>query len=437
MNRNTMNLYNLISLAGLFLLMLLAWVFSTDRRRINPRVLIGGVAIQLLFGAFVFLVPAGSAFFLAMSRVVVRVLGTALEGARFCFGPLAIPPGETGSIGFILTFQGLATIIFFASLMNILYFLRVMPWIVQAFARVFTRLMGVSGAESLCTASNIFVGIESATTILPYIERMTRSEICTILTAGLATIASTVLGLYVLMLHNEFPQIAAHLMSASLLSAPAALVMSKLLLPETGQPETLGCDVKPHYERESNVIEAAIRGATAGGRLMLGVIVMLMAFLGLVGLANLGLNGLAALIERWSGLALDLRLEHLLAYVFTPLALIIGVPPADAFEVGRLLGMRAIMTEIPAYQELARLIAEGGLSDGRSAVLASYALCGFAHIASVAIFVGGIAALAPGQTQTLAKVAFRALAAATLACLMTAAVAGTFYGYGSLLFAMP
>ena len=170
---------------------------------------------------------------------------------------------------------------------------------------------------------------------------------------------------------------------------------------------------------------------------MLGVIVMLMAFLGLVGLANLGLNGLAALIERWSGLALDLRLEHLLAYVFTPLALIIGVPPADAFEVGRLLGMRAIMTEIPAYQELARLIAEGGLSDGRSAVLASYALCGFAHIASVAIFVGGIAALAPGQTQTLAKVAFRALAAATLACLMTAAVAGTFYGYGSLLFAMP
>jgi len=432
-----MNAYNLVSLAGLFLLMALAWLFSTNRRRVNLRVICGGVAVQLVFGAFIFLVPAGSAFFLAMSRAVVRVLDTALDGARFCFGPLAIPPGSEGSLGFILTFQGLATIIFFASLMNILYFLRIMPVIVKAFARVFTRLMGVSGAESLCAASNIFVGIESATTVLPYLERMTRSEICTILTAGLATIASTVLGLYVLLLHQTFPQIAAHLISASLLSAPAALVMSKILLPETGEPETLGRVVAPHYEREANVIEAAIRGATAGGRLMLGVIVMLMAFLGLVGLLNLGLDSLAGLVEKWTSVALNLRLENILAYIFTPLALVIGVPPADAFEVGRLLGMRAIMTEIPAYQELARLIAEGTFSDGRSAVLASYALCGFAHVASIAIFVGGIAALAPGQTETLAKVALRALAAATLACLMTAAVAGTFYGYGSLLFAMP
>jgi CNT family concentrative nucleoside transporter len=432
-----MNAYNLVSLAGLFLLMALAWLFSTNRREVNLRVICGGVAMQLVFGAFIFLVPAGSAFFLAMSRAVVRVLDTALDGARFCFGPLAIPPGSEGSLGFILTFQGLATIIFFASLMNILYFLRIMPVIVKAFARVFTRLMGVSGAESLCAASNIFVGIESATTVLPYLERMTRSEICTILTAGLATIASTVLGLYVLLLHQTFPQIAAHLISASLLSAPAALVMSKILLPETGKPETLGRGVGPHYDREENVSEAAIRGATAGGRLMLGVIVMLMAFLGLVGLLNLGLDSLAGLVEKWTSVALNLRLENILAYIFTPLALVIGVPPADAFEVGRLLGMRAIMTEIPAYQELARLIAEGTFSDGRSAVLASYALCGFAHVASIAIFVGGIAALAPGQTETLAKVALRALAAATLACLMTAAVAGTFYGYGSLLFAMP
>jgi CNT family concentrative nucleoside transporter len=432
-----MNRYNLVSLAGLFILMGLAWSFSSHRRRICPRVVVGGVVIQLVFGAFIFLVPAGSQFFLFMSRVVVKVLGVALEGARFCFGPLAIPPGEPGSLGFILAFQGLAAIIFFASLMEILYFVRVMPFVVKLFARVFTRLMGTSGAESLCAASNIFVGIESATTVLPYLGTMTRSEICAVLTAGMATIASTVLGLYVLLLHQAFPAIAAHLMSASLLSAPAALVMSKLLLPETEQPETLGRVVEPHYERESNVIEAAIRGATAGGKLMLGVLVMLMAFLGLVALVNLGLDGVSGLLHRWTGAMVSLRLEHLLAYAFTPLALVIGVPPADAFEVGKLLGMRAIMTEVPAYQELARLIREGLLHDGRSAVLASYALCGFSHIASVAIFVGGVAALAPNQTRTLSQTALRALAAATLACLMTAAVAGTFYGHGALLFNLP
>ncbi|MBU1909742.1 MAG: nucleoside transporter [Verrucomicrobia bacterium] len=432
-----MNGYNLVSLAGLFVLMGLAWLFSAHRRRICPRVVVGGVLIQLLFGVFIFLVPAGSQFFLFMSRVVVKVLGAAMEGARFCFGPLAIPPGEPGSLGFILAFQGLAAIIFFASLMEILYFVRVMPFIVKLFARVFTRLLGTSGAESLCAASNIFVGIESATTVLPYLGTMTRSEICTVLAAGMATIASTVLGLYVLLLHQAFPAIAAHLMSASLLSAPAALVMSKLLLPETENPETLGRVVEPHHERESNVIEAAIRGATAGGKLMLGVLVMLMAFLGLVALANLGLDGVSGLLHRWTGATVSLRLENLLAYVFTPLALVIGVPPADAFEVGRLLGMRAIMTEVPAYQELARLIREGLLHDGRSAVLASYALCGFSHIASVAIFVGGVSALAPNQTRTLAQTALRALAAATLACLMTAAVAGTFYGRGALLFNLP
>lgn len=430
-----MNRYNLVSLAGVFLLMFVAWAVSADRRRVNVRLLVWGVLLQAIFGAFVFLVPLGTRVFLFLSGLVVRVLDVAMEGGRFCFGPLAIPPGKEGSIGFILVFQGLPAIVFFAALMEMLYFVGIMPFIVRQFARLFTRLMKLSGAESLCAASNIFVGIESATTVLPYLERMTRSEICTILTAGLATIASSVLGLYVLLIRDTFPQIAGHLISASLLSAPAALVMSKLLLPELGQPDTLGRVVAPHYERETNIIEAAIRGATAGGKLVMGVIVMLIAFLGLVALANLALGGLASQLHQWIGLSWNLRLENLLAYLFYPFALIIGVPPADAFEVARLLGIRAIMTEIPAYQELGRLIADGAFADGRSAVLASYALCGFAHIPSVAIFVGGIAALAPGQTRTLSQVALRALAAATLACLMTAAVAGVFYGRGSLLFA--
>lgn len=431
-----MDIYNLVSFAGLFALIAVAWLLSERRNVFNLRVVVWGTVMQLVFGAFVFLVPAGSRIFLLLSDVVVKMLAAAVEGARFCFGPLASPPGQPDSIGFILATQGLTTIIFFAALMQILYFLRVMPFIIKLFARFFTRTMNVSGAESLCTASNIFVGIESATTVLPYLKTMTRSEICTVLTSGLATIASSVLGLYVLLLHGHFPQIAGHLISASLLSAPAALVMSKLLLPETEQPDTLGRVVEPHYTHEGNVIEAAINGATAGGKLMMGVIVMLMAFVSLVALVNMGLDGIAGLLREWKGIDVSLRLEHLLAYVFYPFALLIGVPPEDAMEVAKLLGLRSIMTEIPAYQQLDQLIASGALQHGRSAVLASYALCGFAHIPSIAIFVGGIAALAPNQTQTLSRVAFRALVAATLACLMTAAIAGVFYGKGILLLNM-
>lgn len=430
-----MTRYNLVSLLGLVVLMIVAWALSTNRRCVNWRAVIWGVLLQLLFGAFVFLVPIGSKLFLRISDAVVRVLDVATHGGRFCFGPLAIPPGEPSSFGFILAFQALPTIIFFAALMEILYYLGVMPFIIRQFARLFTRLMRVSGAEALCTASNIFVGIESATTVLPYLKRMTRSEICTILTAGLATIASSVLGAYVMLLRNTFPAIAGHLVSASLLSAPAALLVSKLLVPETEQPDTLGRVVEAYYERENSLIEAAIRGATAGGRLVLGIITMLIAFLGLVSLLNLILSGISRVFLSITGFSLNLQIENLLAYVFYPFALVIGVPPADAFEVARLLGMRAILTEVPAYQELSRLISEHVLQYGRSAVLAAYALCGFSHVAAVAIFVGGIAALAPEQTRTLASVALRALVAATLACLMTAAIAGLFYGRGALLFA--
>lgn len=429
-----MDAYNLVSLAGIFVLVFAAWALSARRSVFNVKVVLWGVASQLVFGALVFLVPACTRALLFLSNLVVKLLGAATKGAEFCFGPLAIPPGEPGHMGFILVTQGLSTIIFFASLMSVLYFVGLVPMIIKLFARFFTRTMKVSGAESLCVASNIFVGIESATTILPYLNGMTRSEICTVLTAGFATIASSVLGAYVIMLHGTFPHIAGHLISASILSAPAALVMSKLLLPETEQPETLGRVVDPHYEKPSNVIEAAINGATAGGKLMLGVIVMLMALLGLVALLNMGLGGVERVAAWLTGVRPNLQLENLLAYVFYPFTLVVGVPPADAFEVAKLLGTRAIATEIPAYLQLNQLIADGALHHGRSAVLASYALCGFAHVASVAIFVGGISALAPRQTQTLAAVALRALAAATLACLMTAAVAGTFYGHGALLF---
>ncbi len=427
-----MDRYNLISFGSLFVLIFIGWLLSNNRRVFNWRAVAWGLALQLLFGAFIFFVPAGAQVFLWLNDALTKVLDASQAGIKFCFGPLASPPGQPGSIGFILALQALPTIVFFATLMDVLYYLKVMEYVVMGFTRLFSKLMRISGAESLSTASNIFVGIEASVVVRPYLATMTRSELGLVLTSGFATVASSTLGLYVMLLHQTFPTIAGHLMSASLLGAPAAIVMSKLLLPETEQPETLGKIVAPHYERPSSLIEAAINGANAGGRLVMGIIVLLLAFLGLMELLNLGLDGVAVLVEKFCHVHCNLRLENLLAYVFYPLALLIGVPPADAWEVGRLLGMRLVLTEIPAYQELARLMATGGLHYGRSAVLASYALCGFAHVASVAIFVGGTAALAPNQTKNLAAVAFRALLAATLACLMIAAIAGTFYGHGAL-----
>lgn len=429
-----MDLYNVVSFAGIFILLAIAWLLSADRKHIQSRTIVAGVFVQFLFGAVVFLIPFGSRLFLFMSKVVVKVLDASREGIAFCFGPLAVPPGEPGSLGFILAIQGLATIVFFAALMELLYYFRVLPFLLKWFSRFFTWLMRISGAESLCATSNVFVGIESATTIRPYLGGMTRSELCTIFTAFMATIASSVLGLYVLLLRSSFPHIAGHLISASLLSAPAAIVMSKMLLPETGKPETLGLTVEPHYNRERNPLEAVIFGASAGGKLVFGVIVLLLALVGLVALLNGILGSMSSGIEHLTGLSVSLRLENLLSYLFAPFALIIGVPPSDVLEVARLLGERAILTEIPAYQHLAELITDGQLEHGRSAILASYALCGFTHIASIAIFIGGVSALAPKQTRTLSEIAWRAFVAATLTCLMTACVAGTFYGGGSVLF---
>ena len=431
-------MYNLVSFAGIFILMAFAWLLSSNRKVVNWSLIIWGLAIQLLFAVFIFWVPAGSNFFLFLNDAVVNVLSVANEGAKFLFGVLAVPPGATGpngeqSLGWIFVFQALPTIIFFSSLMSILYYIGIMPRLIKIFSRAFTKLMKISGAESLCTSSNIFVGIEAMTTIRPYIERMTRSELCTILTAGMATIASTVLALYVYFLQNEFPMIAGHLISATILSAPAAVIMSKLIMPETETPETLGMDVDPYYEQESSVIEATINGANAGMKLALGIVALLIAFLGLVALFDLVLAWFGGYVNSAAGIDMEWSLTSLLGYIFYPFTLIIGVPLADAFEISKLIGERSVLTETKSYIDLAALMRAGTLTDPRSAFLATYALCGFAHVASLAIFVGGTAALAPKRIKDLSAVGPRALLAATLACLMTAAIAGTFYSGGSIL----
>jgi CNT family concentrative nucleoside transporter len=310
--------------------------------------------------------------------------------------------------------------------MALLYHVGLMQLMIRAFARVFTYLMRISGAESLAASSNIFVGIESALAVRPFLERMTRSELCTILTAGMATVASTVLGLYTLLLQQTFPNIAGHLVSASVLSAPAAVVMSKVLLPEEGTPETLGRHVSPHHERASNWIEAAVEGAMAGVKLVVGVAALLLAFLGLVALVDLIVGGVGGRINGWTGWSVDWSLPGLLGYAFYPLAWILGIAAADVGTCARLIGERTIVTEIPAYQELAVLLSENALKDPRSAVITAYALCGFAHVPSLAIFVGGISALVPSRRKDLAALGPRALLAAILATLMTGAVAGVF-----------
>lgn len=434
-----MSVYNLVSFLGLFVLAATAWLFSTDRKVVNWRVLGWGVGLQLFVAFFIFVVPAGTRVFLWVNTAVAALLDTATAGTKFVFGRLALPPGTVGeagetSLGYFLAFQGLPTIIFFAALLGALYYLGIMPFFVRLFARVFTKLMRISGAEALSVSANIFVGVESALVVRPHLKDMTRSELCTIITAGMGTIASTVLALYVMTLQRRIPTIAGHLVSASFISAPACIVMAKLLLPETEKPLTLGIDVKPHYDREDNLIMAVINGAGEGLKLLGGIITLLIAFLGLLALVNLGLGWAGGLANGLFGWHVKWSLEAVLGYVFYPFTLAMGVPPSDATAVAKILGERTILTEVFSYKHLADLMAAGSIRDPRSAIIASYALCGFAHVASLAIFVGGTSALVPTRVRDISRLGFRALLAATLACLMTGAVAGTFYTGASVLF---
>ncbi len=434
-----MDIYNLISFCGIFLLAGFAWLLSTDRRRVNWRLLGWGVGIQLVFAAFIFLFPAGTSLFLVANDAIVKVLDAATAGSHFLFGRLAIPPGATGgggetSLGFILAFQAFPTIVFFSALMAILYYYGIMQRVIRVFARFFSRLMGVSGAESLVAASNIFAGVESALTVRPFLATMTRSELCTILTVGMATVSSNVMALYVFTLKPQFPTIAGHLMSASFLSAPAALVLSKFLVPETGQPETLGLAVIPEVVRESSLFEAIINAANTGIRVIVGISGLLLAVLGLVALADMILSGIGGYLNSLLGTTIPCSFRDILGLVFYPFTLVLGIPPDDAGLIARLIGERVVLTEVVSYQDLSAALAAKQILHPRSAVIAAYALCGFAHVASMAIFVGGVAALAPERTRDLSSVAVRALVAATLACLMTACVAGTFYSGSSLLF---
>jgi CNT family concentrative nucleoside transporter len=414
---------HLISLAGFFALAGIAWLFSADRRRVNWRTIAWGMALQLAIGLLIFRLPGSQRIFLWLNDAVIALLNVSKSGTSFLFGPLAAGPGEPGSVGFILIIQVLPIAIFFSAFTAALYHLRVLQIVVRFFAKIFHRTMGISGAESLCSSSNIFVGVESALVIRPYLERMTRSELLTVLGSGMATVASTTLGIYVAFLSGAFPQIAGHLISASIVSIPAVVVMTKLLIPETGTPETLvTIPAESTEDRSRNLMSAIIAGAMDGLKLAAGITALLIAVLGLVSL----IDKLLGLPSKWLGLAEPLSLVKILGWVFYPFAALLGIARADIAEASRLLGERVILTEVVSYQDMAQMVSSGQLSDPRTVVVMSYALCGFAHVASMAIFVGGVAALAPSRRDDLAALGFRALLAATLATLMTGCVAGVF-----------
>jgi CNT family concentrative nucleoside transporter len=425
-----MSWLNLVSLLGFVVLAALAWLAGGCRRPVPWRTAIGATTIMVVLGALIFLVPITHKALIWLNDLVVAILGSSNEGAEFVFGPLAVGPGETTdtgepSIGFVLAAQVLPAVIFFAALMAVLYHLRLLQPVVKVFGRLFHRTLGLSGAESLAGASNIFFGVESATTIRPYLESMTRSELLTVLTCCMSTVASTTLAVYVLFLGDVFPQIAGHLISASVISIPAAAMVSKLMLPETGTPATLGrvpeIDQSVRY---GNTMSALTGGACDGLKLAAGIATLLIAVLGVVALIDLGLTRLSLPFAGALGGPVDLG--RLLGWLFTPLAWLLGIESADLVAAGRLLGERSIVTEIPSYRELAQL-AEDGTVSARTTLILSYALCGFAHVGSIGIFVGGIAALAPSRRDDLAALGLRALVGATLATLMTGALTGVFY----------
>lgn len=423
-------MYRLVSLAGIGFFILTAFVFSRDRKKIPWRTVLFGVLLQVLIALFLLQSGFGRYIFKQINSLVVEILSHARAGAELIFGGLAVPPGETGSggeksLGFFLFFQGFPTIIFVASLMAVLYYIRIMPRIVELFSRIFSKLLKLSGAESLASVNQIFVGIETVFAIRPYLGKLTNSEMHLLLTAGMATIASSVLAFYTQIMMADIPEIGGHLVSASLLSAPAAVIMAKILYPETGSPETMGKRVqlaRNLYDTEDSdppagVLDAAIHGATEGMKLVLGISAMLIAFLGIVSLLN-------AMVG-WGGSRLGiggLSFEKILGWIFYPAALLSGVKPGDVSAISELWGLRLVATEVPAYFRLADMMKEG--LDPRSAVIGAYGLCGFAHVAALAIFAGGISTLVPKRRKDLAKLGVRALFAATLACFQTAAVAG-------------
>jgi CNT family concentrative nucleoside transporter len=418
-------------LLGLALLLAFALIFSANKKAVDWRLVGIGVTLQLVFGLLITKVDFVAKIFASVSRGFVKLLSFSEDGAMFIFGDLA-----TDTFGFIFAFKVLPTIIFFSTVSAGLYYLGILQKVVFGIAWVMSRTMRLSGPESLSAAGNIFLGqTEAPLLVRPFIPTMSRSELMCLMTGGMATIAGGVLAGYVAFLGGdsleEQSRFAAYLLGASIMNAPAAIVMSKIMIPELDK-EVINDKLQVNEENMGvNLIDAMSIGASEGLKLALNVGGMLLAFIAVIAALNFILSGI---IGEYSGLnALvaassdgqfsGFSLEYILGQVFRVFAWIIGVEWQDTLQVGSLLGQKTVINEFVAYLSLADMKTAGTLTP-KSVVIATYALCGFSNFSSIAIQVGGIGSIAPNQQGNLSKLGMRALLAATLACLMTATIAG-------------
>ncbi|MSR74415.1 MAG: NupC/NupG family nucleoside CNT transporter [Planctomycetes bacterium] len=397
---------------GICLFLLLGWMLGGCKRKLELRTILGGIALQVVLAWFVLKTDAGAACLDGLGSCATRFLGFAKDGSRMVFGSLADPDGASG---FIFAFTGLITIIFFAAVMGLLYHLGVMQVLVWSIARVMRFTMRVSGAEALAMAANVFLGpTEAPIAIKPYVSKMTRAELSSLLVGGYATVAGSVYGAYIGFLGERY---AGHILAASFMSAPAAFVLSRLLVPETEVASTAG-HIPLRIERTSvNALDAIADGTTTGLKLFWNVAAMLIAFVSIVAALNFLLSGISVGAE-------PLTLQRMFGWVFSPLAWAIGAEWADCSTFGSLLGTKLALNEFVAFQALGSL--EDGALSRRASIMASYALCGFANFSTVGITIGGMVLLAPERRVDVAKLGMRAMFAATLANCMTATIAGGF-----------
>ena len=389
----------------------LAWIASSDRRAVDRRTVRNGMALQLALAGVLLGTPVGKIFLALVERPIALLIDVSQAGARFLFGGL-VDVDQTFALGV------LPIIVVVGSLFGTLYYLGWIQPLVRVTARIFARTMNVSGAEALAAVANIFLGMtEAGLVVRPYLARMTRSELFSFMTVGMSTIAGTVLVAYSLILG---PGYAGHLVVASLLSAPAGLVVAKIMVPETEIPETRAGAVIADESTAHNLIDAAAEGGLVGMRLALNIGALLIAFVALVTLANHAIGGIGSLVG-----AEGLTLQSILGFFLAPIAFLMGVPWSDAREIGGLIGVKTVLNEFIAYQDLAKLVKEGLIAP-RSAVIATYALCGFANFGSLAILLGGIDGIAPERRAEVAELGVRSIVAGTLATCLTGCLAGLF-----------
>lgn len=430
----------LTGVLGLFLIFIIAYLMSSSRKAISWRLVIYGTLSQALLALIILKTNFGRMIFNTANNVVIKILAFSNEGARFIFGnlvdanvPVGLPASDmaanisplslTGSFantGAFFAFSVLPTIIFFSAITAVLYYFGVLQWVVRGISRAMQYTLKTSGAESFSAAANIFLGqTEAPLLVKPFLKDLTRSEIMAVMTGGFATVSGGVLAAFVGMLVGNFPDIAGHLLAASVMSAPASLVIAKMILPETEKPITLTTQKIEVEITDTNVFDAASRGTSDGLYLCINVGAMLIAFVAIIALVNWALSSVGSML----GMT-NLSLDQIFAFLFSPVVFLMGVPWEDASVVGNLLGIKTAVNEFVAYIQLGDLLQSGAIKNTKSIIVATYALCGFANFASIGVQIGGLSALAPSRRHDFADIGFRAMIAGTLACLQTAAIAG-------------